>query len=242
MNQSYDIPIRENEPLKIYTDGSYLPDVLGGGWCFIMVQGGRHWVYSGNMIETTNNRMELTAVSKAFDLLIFKQYKSEVTLISDSKYVIDPIEKGWLSKWIAKKSSERANMDIWEGVWSKMQHMMDSDMTGVSMQWVKGHSGNKYNEMADKIANEEAMKAGAGLVSSNGSEKKIDGRKIESINKEKSEPSKSDMMYQMNKKDGSLFIFMNERGLGLRFESRDKLEEHIKNLNKILERVNYPDY
>ena len=127
--------------IVIYTDGSCISDGYGG-YAFVMIRPeGPIYYVSGGELKTTNNRMELMAVLEA---LQFANYRTEPDLIiySDSKYVINCAE----GKWGRKK-----NIDLWE--------MYDERSKGFSIdfRWVKGHSGNKWNDKADFLAKKEAL-------------------------------------------------------------------------------------
>ena len=138
--------------VDIYTDGSCKFNPGPGGWGAILVYKGREKELSGGEAVTTNNRMELTAVIRALSAL---KEPCEVTLCSDSKYVIDSLEKGWAESWREhgwKKSdkSPALNTDLWEQLLSEVsRHEM-------SYIWIKGHDGHPYNERCDTMAQNAA--------------------------------------------------------------------------------------
>lgn len=140
--------------VDIYTDGSCKSNPGPGGWCAILVYRGKEKQISGGDGNTTNNRMELTAVIEALSAL---KEPCEVTLISDSKYVLDALINGWAKAWQAngwRKSDKSAalNTDLWEKLLSEVEkHKID-------YMWVKGHAGHPYNERCDKAAQGEASK------------------------------------------------------------------------------------
>lgn len=140
--------------VDIYTDGSCKSNPGPGGWCAILVYRGKEKQISGGSGSTTNNRMELTAVIEALSAL---KEPCEVTLTSDSKYVLDALINGWAKAWQAngwRKSNKSAalNPDLWEKLLSETKkHKID-------YVWVKGHAGHPYNERCDKAAQEEASK------------------------------------------------------------------------------------
>lgn len=140
--------------VEIYTDGSCKFNPGPGGWGAVLVYGGREKEISGGEPETTNNRMELTAVIEALRAL---KEPCLVHLCSDSKYVIDGLEKGWAESW-RKNNWKRAdrskalNPDLWEEL---------LDLVGkheLEYEWVKGHAGHPYNERCDAMAQREADK------------------------------------------------------------------------------------
>ena len=134
--------------VDIYTDGACRGNPGKGGWGAILVYGGHEKELSGGEAETTNNRMELMAAISALEAL---KEPCEVTLTSDSKYMIDSIEKGWARSWQAKgwrkaDKSPALNPDLWE----RLLHLLD--VHKVSFVWVRGHNGHPYNERCDALA------------------------------------------------------------------------------------------
>lgn len=140
--------------VKIYTDGACSGNPGPGGYGCVLIYKGKEKRISGGERETTNNRMELTAVIEALSAL---KEPCRVTLISDSRYVVDAIEKGWLDSWRQngwKKADKKAalNVDLWE----KLLPLLDTHK--VTFDWVKGHDGDEYNEICDRLAVEESEK------------------------------------------------------------------------------------
>ena len=140
--------------VKIYTDGACSGNPGPGGYGCVLIYKGKEKRISGGERETTNNRMELTAVIEALSAL---KEPCQVTLVSDSRYVVDAIEKGWLESWRQngwKKADKKAalNVDLWE----KLLPLLDTHK--VTFDWVKGHDGDEYNEICDRLAVEESEK------------------------------------------------------------------------------------
>ena len=134
--------------VTIYTDGACSGNPGPGGWGAILEYNGHERTLSGGAPETTNNRMELTAVIEALKKL---KEPCVVELYSDSKYVIDALEKGWARGWKARgwvKSDKKPalNPDLWESLLSLC------DMHDVQCHWVKGHAENEYNNRCDQQA------------------------------------------------------------------------------------------
>lgn len=134
--------------VDIYTDGACRGNPGRGGWGAILVYGSIEKELSGGERETTNNRMELTAVISALQAL---REPCEVTLTSDSKYVIDAITKGWAESWRAKgwrkaDKSPALNVDLWEVLLALLEKHK------VEFVWVHGHTGHPYNERCDALA------------------------------------------------------------------------------------------
>ncbi len=138
--------------VDIYTDGACKCNPGPGGWGAVLVYGGREKEMSGGEAQTTNNRMELLAAINALEAL---KEPCEVTLTSDSKYMVDSIEKGWVYSWKSKgwKKADKSpalNPDLWERL------LVQLDRHSVKLVWVKGHAGHPYNERCDALACEQA--------------------------------------------------------------------------------------
>ena len=134
--------------VNIYTDGACRGNPGRGGWGAVLVYGSVEKELSGGEPMTTNNRMELSAVIAALSAL---KEPCEVILTTDSQYVVNAIEKGWLANWQKnnwRKSDkgEVLNVDLW----CELLKLLDAHK--VSFVWVKGHNGHPYNERCDKLA------------------------------------------------------------------------------------------
>ena len=140
--------------VEIYTDGACSGNPGAGGYGAILVYRGREKELSGGQAQTTNNRMELTAVIEALRAL---NEPCEVTLTSDSKYVVDGIEKGWARSWQAKgwkKSDGKPALN--PDLWGELLELLEKHQ--VTFVWVKGHDGHPYNERCDALAVSEIKK------------------------------------------------------------------------------------
>ena len=140
--------------VNIYTDGACSGNPGPGGWAAVLVYNGVEKMISGGEAETTNNRMELTAVVTALEML---KEGCEVVITSDSKYVVDAINKGWLSSWQNKnwrKSDGKPALNV--DLWQKLVPQLDRHK--VSFVWIKGHDGHPYNERCDSEAVGESQK------------------------------------------------------------------------------------
>lgn len=137
----------------IYTDGACIGNPGPGGWGAIIFKGQDKKILSGSNKHTTNNRMELTASIKA---LQFIRTKEKINLFTDSKYLIDGISvwiKSWkLNNWKTKDNKDVKNLDLW-----KQLDELENFHT-IEWSWVKGHSGDKYNDEVDLLARNEAEK------------------------------------------------------------------------------------
>ena len=140
--------------ITIYTDGACSGNPGPGGWGAILEWQGHQKELSGGEAQTTNNRMELTAVLTA--LAILKE-PCVVELYSDSKYVVDAIENGWLYGWQKKgwiKADKKPvlNVDLWQ------QLLLLLARHDVRLHWVKGHAENEKNNRCDQLAVAESKK------------------------------------------------------------------------------------
>lgn len=140
--------------VDIFTDGACSGNPGPGGWGAILRYKDTDKCISGGEAETTNNRMELSAVIEAMKLL---KEPCEVTLWTDSKYVADGLGKGWAAGW--KKNGWRKadkkpalNPDLWDELLTLY------DKHSVTIQWIKGHASHPENEKCDKMAVAESQK------------------------------------------------------------------------------------
>ena len=134
--------------VEINTDGACSGNPGPGGWGAILRYNGREKELSGGEAETTNNRMELTGVISALSAL---KEPCTVELYSDSKYVIEALEKGWARSWREKgwRRADRKpalNPDLWETL------LELTDKHEMRYHWVKGHADNEFNNRCDKLA------------------------------------------------------------------------------------------
>lgn len=140
--------------VKIYTDGACKGNPGPGGWGAILDYKGKRRELSDGESSTTNNRMELSAVIASLSALT---EPCEVTLTSDSRYVVDAVEKGWVYGWKKRgwKKSDNTpalNVDLWE----KLLPLLS--MHKVNFVWIKGHAGHPENERCDELAVQMAAK------------------------------------------------------------------------------------
>lgn len=130
--------------ITIYTDGSSRGNPGPGGYGVVMKFKEHRKEISEGFRKTTNNRMELLAVITGLEAI--KPANAPVKIYSDSKYVIDSVEKGWLWNWIKKDFKGKKNKDLWlrfAEIYKKHR---------VNFQWVKGHAGVEENEVCDQLA------------------------------------------------------------------------------------------
>ncbi len=138
----------DSDKITIYTDGACSGNPGPGGYGALMQFGNHRNELSGGFRKTTNNRMELLAVIEGLQAL---NRPCNVTVFSDSKYIVDAVNKGWAKRWQANgwkrnKREKALNPDLW----AMLLKLLDSH--DVSLQWVKGHAGNPGNERADALA------------------------------------------------------------------------------------------
>lgn len=151
--------------IKIYTDGACSGNPGSGGWGVVICLPHKTEKHSGYEAETTNNRMELTAVINALQIMLEKIYQEAVTklndlpdleIFSDSAYVVNAVNLKWLYFWkgnnyINSKGEDVKNKDLWEVLDSILQEI---EFIGCNLTFtkVKGHAGNPLNELADRLA------------------------------------------------------------------------------------------
>ncbi len=140
--------------IVIYTDGSSKGNPGRGGYGVVLKYKEHRKELSEGFRKTTNNRMELLAVIKGLEAIT--KPNAPVTVYSDSKYVIDSVEKGWLWGWIKKDFKGKKNKDLW------LRFAEIYKVHRVSFQWVKGHAGVPENERCDELAVNAAD--GGGLI------------------------------------------------------------------------------
>ena len=145
-----------DKQIIIYTDGSSIGNPGKGGWAAILMTAEKTLELSGGYRMTTNNRMELTAIIKALKAL--KKTCNDVTIFSDSKYIVDSINKGWLINWVNKgwKKSDKKqvmNIDLWQEfipLWKTHN---------IKFIWIEGHKGIEGNERCDILCKQAAENA-----------------------------------------------------------------------------------
>ena len=130
--------------ITIYTDGCSRGNPGPGGFGAVLISGNHRKEISEGYKLTTNNRMELLSVIKALEAL--KKAGSQVTIYSDSKYVVDSVEKGWVFSWEKKHFNKKMNPDLW------MRFLRVYRKHKVKFVWVKGHAGNEINNYCDELA------------------------------------------------------------------------------------------
>ncbi len=140
--------------VEIYTDGACKGNPGPGGWGAVLCCNGAEKEISGGEVDTTNNRMELTALIRALQCL---KEPCHLIVTSDSKYVIDGLSKGWAEGWqkrgwIKSNKEPALNPDLWADLLSltKQHH--------IEYRWIKGHAGHPMNERCDALAVEQAAK------------------------------------------------------------------------------------
>jgi len=142
------------DQVTIYTDGACSGNPGPGGWAAILIAGKHEREISGGAKKTTNNRMELTAAIEALRAL---KRPCNVTLYSDSAYLVNTFQQGWLAAWKRNgwkrgpnKNEPVLNQDLWE----ELDHLQSQHQ----MAWkkIQGHAGHQYNERVDQLAVAEA--------------------------------------------------------------------------------------
>ena len=142
--------------VTIYTDGGCEPNPGPGGYGVVLLYGGRRRELSGGFRLTTNNRMELFAAIQGLSAL---KEPCQVTLYSDSGYLVNAIEKGWAAgwkakKWMRNKKDPALNPDLWEKILALCAKHQ------VKFVWVRGHAGNSENERCDQLSTDALHRPG----------------------------------------------------------------------------------
>jgi ribonuclease HI len=140
--------------VTIYTDGGCTPNPGPGGYGIVLIYGEQRRELSGGYRSTTNNRMELTAAIRGLQAL---KEPCDVTLFSDSQYVVNGITKGWARTWKSKgwiKSDKRPaeNIDLWEDLLNLCETHT------VRFEWIRGHNGRAENECCDRLAGDASRR------------------------------------------------------------------------------------
>jgi len=130
--------------IELYTDGAAKGNPGNGGYGTILIFGKHRKELSQGFRMTTNNRMELLAVIAGLEALNTNEHP--ITIYSDSKYVVDAINKGWLQGWVKKGFTGKKNIDLWK------RFLPLSKKFKLTFKWVKGHAGIPENERCDELA------------------------------------------------------------------------------------------
>lgn len=140
--------------VEIYTDGACSGNPGKGGWCAVLMYGGKEKILSDGDPETTNNRMEVTAAIRGLSAL---KERCAVKLYSDSAYLVNAIEQKWLDGWRARGWLTADNKPVKnKDLWLELSELLSRhDVTFIK---VKGHADNEYNNLCDKYARAEISK------------------------------------------------------------------------------------
>ena len=145
--------MKERKTVYLFTDGACSGSPGPGGWGALLRFGTAEKELSGGEPRTTNNRMELTAAIRGLQAL---REPCRVVLTSDSRYLVDALEKGWLESWRAKNfiraGKEVPNADLWR----ELLPLLETHQ--VELNWVRGHAGHPENERCDQMAVAEAAR------------------------------------------------------------------------------------
>jgi len=137
------------DKIVIYTDGSSRGNPGPGGYGALLIWGEKMKELSGAYRKTTNNRMELLGVIKA--LLSIKKRELPIHIYTDSKYVVESVEKKWLDNWIKTDfKGGKKNKDLW------LQYHKIAAPYSIKFHWVKGHANNPFNNRCDELATQAA--------------------------------------------------------------------------------------
>lgn len=139
------------EPILLYTDGSSRGNPGPGGYGVVLKYGSYRKELSQGFRLTTNNRMELLGVIEG--LKAIKKREIPVKIYSDSSYVVNAVNNGWLKSWVSKDLSKKKNSDLW-GLFLNVSQTFSS----LEFIWIKGHAGHLENERCDRLAVEASQR------------------------------------------------------------------------------------
>lgn len=147
------------EHVTIYTDGACIGNPGRGGYGVVLLKNGRRRELAGGYHRTTNNRMEIIAAIVGLEAL---EGRCQVTLCSDSAYMVNAINRGWAQRWRANgwrrnKTEKAQNPDLWGRLLALCEFHQ------VKFRWVKGHSGDRENERCDRLASQAARGQGLSI-------------------------------------------------------------------------------
>ena len=134
----------DNFEVTIYTDGAASGNPGPGGYGIILMSNGYQKELSGGFAHTTNNRMELMAVIVALEAL--KYARCQVQVFTDSSYIVNAVEQGWLAQWEKAAFKKKKNADLW------LRFLKAYRKHFVQFHWLKGHAGHPLNERCDRLA------------------------------------------------------------------------------------------
>ncbi|MCE5304897.1 MAG: ribonuclease HI [Chloroherpetonaceae bacterium] len=221
------------DAIIVYTDGACSGNPGPGGYAWIIQNNGKEYEFVDIAENTTNNRMELSAVSSSLNFIITKAQelrfkgKPDVEINTDSKYIIDAIEKGWLNSWaknnwIKKDKEPVKNPDLWVDIYNSLQKV------NAKFDWVEGHKGNERNERCDTLA----RLASLGKIEPHLYENDI---KNESSIEDGIQVSQSNLFKFVYNKDKSVEIFQNSNSIVI---NKDNFADFIKQFADTIIKLN----
>ena len=142
----------ENKEIHVYTDGSSRGNPGPGGYGIVMEQKGSNYFkeFSEGFRKTTNNRMELLAVVEALKKI--KKDNQKIIVYTDSKYVVNSVEKKWVFTWQKNNFKKKKNIDLW------LEFLKEYKKHSIKLKWIKGHNDHPQNERCDSLAVEASKK------------------------------------------------------------------------------------
>ena len=154
--------------VRIYTDGACSENPGPGGWAIVVNTESACDQFSGSEASTTNNRMELTGMLEALKYIATHGNSRDIyEVYCDSAYVVNSINNKWLERWKlngwkTKQGDDIKNRDLWELISEQFKQIRKHEQQVLLIK-IKGHAGNTFNELVDKLARAESMKAKAGV-------------------------------------------------------------------------------
>lgn len=150
--------------IKIYTDGSCSKNPGPGGWGVAVLSSDNFQTLGGYDVNTTNNKMELKAFIEALKFIVsHKNKKEKFKLFADSSYVVNAMNNDWLenwekNSWKTKTGDDVKNKEQWKEV-SKLMKLVEKENVELTIMKVKGHSGDTFNDIADRVARSNTLLA-----------------------------------------------------------------------------------
>ena len=135
--------------VEVYTDGACKGNPGPGGYgVYLQYSNGDEMSLSDGFYKTTNNRMELYGLLSALEYLKFSKFRGDIIVYTDSKYISGAVNQGWLNSWKQNGFRKRVNSDLW----TRIEELIRSFGSRLSLNWVKGHSVTEGNVVADNLA------------------------------------------------------------------------------------------
>ena len=213
----------------VYTDGACSGNPGPGGYAWLLQYDGQAYECVDIAEDTTNNRMELSAVASVLNFIIdkFQKARPKAKIYCDSKYICDAINNGWLEYWANnnwKKKDKTAvkNQDLWVDIYHSLQNI------NAEFLWVEGHNGNELNEYCDNLARKASLRN----IEPHLSKKDAENHSVESTYVQKNQVESIQFVFHKN---SSVEIKQNNNTIVI---NKDNLNDFIKNFAEVIIKLN----